>query len=245
MTFNNTDDNWQYVQFKRSGFRKAWFGLYSTSNDFYFAKEDGGKFRFLNADVVLSNGKLGIGTTLPSSPLQVSSNANRTLRLDFTNASNNSTYTWVSLNANSTEQWRVVGRDDDSAKFEIWNKNGDDVFTLSQSGHATIEGDAIIKGNLESKKVKVTASPGSFPDYVFSENYELKTLAEVEAFINKNGHLPNMPTAKEVEVNGQDLGLIQQKLLEKIEELTLYIIELKNQNIAQQKVIDSMLDKMN
>ena len=98
---------------------------------------------------------------------------------------------------------------------------------------------SILNGNLESKKVKVSAVPGSFPDYVFSKDYQLKSLPELEAFIKENGHLPNVPTAKEVETNGQDLGLIQQKLLEKIEELTLYIIaqekekeELKKESLS-------------
>ena len=52
--------------------------------------------------------------------------------------------------------------------------------------------------------------------------------------IQANGHLPKVPTAQEVEANGQDLGLIQQKLLEKIEELTLYTIE-QDQNLVQKQ----------
>ncbi|PWL28955.1 pyocin knob domain-containing protein [uncultured Roseivirga sp.] len=99
-------------------------------------------------------------------------------------------------------------------------------------------------GILESKKVKVTASPGSFPDYVFSENYKLKTLSELEAYIKANGHLPNIPTAKEVEANGQDLGLIQQKLLEKIEELTLYTIEQNKKNQEQGIIINKLINRI-
>ncbi|OEK03666.1 hypothetical protein BFP97_20030 [Roseivirga sp. 4D4] len=91
-------------------------------------------------------------------------------------------------------------------------------------------GDIVVNNNLESKKVKVTATPGSFPDYVFKPDYKLRSLSELSAFIKENGHLPNIPKAVEVEANGQDLGLIQQKLLEKIEELTLYVIDLKQEN---------------
>ncbi|WP_420385803.1 hypothetical protein [Roseivirga sp.] len=90
-------------------------------------------------------------------------------------------------------------------------------------------GKVLIYGDLETKKVMVTAAPGTFPDYVFSNDYLRKSLPELEVYIKNNGHLPNMPTAKEVEANGQDLGLIQQKLLEKIEELTLYTIEQNNE----------------
>ncbi len=86
-------------------------------------------------------------------------------------------------------------------------------------------GKVSVMGNLESKKVKVTATPGSFPDYVFKPDYSLMPIDQLANYINKNGHLPNIPKASDVEANGQDLGLIQQKLLEKIEELTLYMIE--------------------
>ena len=85
----------------------------------------------------------------------------------------------------------------------------------------------IVDNDMESKKVKVSANPGSFPDYVFKPEYKLRSLSELAAYIETNGHLPNVPKAEEVERNGQDLGHIQQKLLEKIEELTLYVIELK------------------
>lgn len=105
------------------------------------------------------------------------------------------------------------------------------VFSISNTGVLTHYGksffndDMIIDGNIESKKVKVTATPGSVPDYVFKPDYKLRSLSELESFIKINSHLPNVPSAKEVETNGQDVGEMQLKLLEKIEELTLYVIE--------------------
>ena len=88
-----------------------------------------------------------------------------------------------------------------------------------------VGGDAIVYGDIESEKVKVSTTPGSFPDYVFKPEYKLRSLNELESFIQTNGHLPNVPKAEEVEANGQNLGEIQKKLLEKIEELTLYTID--------------------
>ena len=102
------------------------------------------------------------------------------------------------------------------------------------------DGAVIVPGNFESNKVKVSASPGTVPDYVFDEEYGLKSLAEVEAYIKANSHLPNIPSAKEVETNGQDVGAMQLKLLEKIEELTLYMIELKKENQAQKDRITAL-----
>ncbi len=95
---------------------------------------------------------------------------------------------------------------------------------LDGSGNLTVQNNLVAKGNFESQKVKVTATPGSFPDYVFMPDYSLMPLDQLANYIESNGHLPNIPKAAEVEASGQDLGLIQQKLLEKIEELTLYTI---------------------
>ncbi|SFC36080.1 hypothetical protein SAMN04487891_109171 [Flagellimonas taeanensis] len=80
-----------------------------------------------------------------------------------------------------------------------------------------------VKGKIHAEEVKVDLSvPG--PDYVFKEGYDLKSLEEVKNYIKEHGHLPNIPSAKEMEANGIQLGEMNMKLLEKIEELTLYII---------------------
>ena len=77
------------------------------------------------------------------------------------------------------------------------------------------------------------------PDYVFDESYKLMSLDEVAKFIDENNHLPNVPSAKEIKASGLNLSQMQMRLLEKVEELTLYtldqhktISELKAQNEA-------------
>ncbi len=70
----------------------------------------------------------------------------------------------------------------------------------------------------------------AWPDYVFSKDYKLKPLSEVEKFIQQNKHLPNIPAAADLEKSGIEVGEMQRKMMEKIEELTLYIIELKKEN---------------
>ena len=66
---------------------------------------------------------------------------------------------------------------------------------------------------------------GYWPDYVFDKGYRLAPLAEVADFVRLNHRLPEMPSAEEVSKNGQDLGSMNEKLLKKVEELTLYLIE--------------------
>jgi len=66
-------------------------------------------------------------------------------------------------------------------------------------------------------------------DYVFEENYFLSPLSEVESFIKTNKHLPNIPSAEQFKSDGYKVGEMDEMLLRKIEELTLYIIELKKE----------------
>lgn len=105
-------------------------------------------------------------------------------------------------------------------------------YKLDVNGTSRFTQKMIVEDDIESKKVKVTATPGSVPDYVFKPDYELRSLPELESYIKTNSHLPNVPSAKEIEANGQDVGELQLKLLEKIEELTLHIIKL-NKRIVE------------
>ena len=74
-------------------------------------------------------------------------------------------------------------------------------------------------------------------DYVFAPNYRLRSLFDLESYIQRNGHLPEVPSASEMQQNGLSVSEMQTTLLKKVEELTLYVIELKKQNeILQQQV---------
>ncbi len=79
-----------------------------------------------------------------------------------------------------------------------------------------------VNGNIRSKEVVVETG---WADYVFDKQYKLPPLYEVEQYININNHLPDIPSAMEIQTNGLKLGELQTKMMQKIEELTLYIIE--------------------
>lgn len=86
------------------------------------------------------------------------------------------------------------------------------------------------------------ASP-AWPDYVFEDDYNLLPLKEVEKHIEEKGHLPNIPSAKEVEEKGHfSLGVMNKKLLEKVEELTLYLID-QNKKLEKQGELIRKLEK--
>ncbi len=81
-----------------------------------------------------------------------------------------------------------------------------------------------VKGSIHAEEVKVDLSVPA-PDYVFEPDYNLTSLEDIEKYILSNKHLPEIPSSKEMEVNGIQLGEMNMLLLKKIEELTLYIIE--------------------
>lgn len=89
-------------------------------------------------------------------------------------------------------------------------------------------------GTVYCQKIKVDAQEGA-ADYVFESNYDLKPLSEVESYIKENKHLPNVPSAKEFEENGMDVVKMNFKLLEKIEELTLHMIDMEKEVIKLEK----------
>lgn len=88
-----------------------------------------------------------------------------------------------------------------------------------------------VNGDIRAKRVKVTAT--NWPDYVFHPSYQLPGLMEVADFIHQHQHLPGVPSQAEVQREGSvDVGAMNETLLKKIEELTLYMIELKKENIS-------------
>ncbi len=93
-----------------------------------------------------------------------------------------------------------------------------------------------VNGNIRSKEVVVEII--NWPDYVFDNKYKLQTLEEIEQYIIKNKHLPGIASAAEIQTNGLKVGELQGKMMEKIEELTLYIIELKKEvQVLQSQIL--------
>lgn len=149
-----------------------------------------------NAFNVLKNGNTGIGSIAPTYKLEI--NAGTTSALLVKNA------------AGAAYGIRTQVLDNNIKAFVIEN-NGVEKFRINGGG--TIYGKEIF------------LMYGAFPDYVFSKEYNLKSLDEVSDFIKMNNHLPNIPSADDVKENGIGTAELQVKLLEKIEELTLYIID--------------------
>lgn len=187
------------------------------------------------------NGKVGIGTVTPVGKLDIEGSV--------TLATGNEKLLFSSVHRNGTDNRsliapRKLNNNDDwdwgqefgyHNHYRAWYFDGNlGIGTFDTKGYKLG-----VKGKIAAEEVKVAVS-GNWPDYVFEENYNLPSLEEVESHIQENGHLENIPSAKEVEKNGIHLGEMNAKLLEKIEELTLYMIEQNKKKDALQKEVENL-----
>lgn len=107
-------------------------------------------------------------------------------------------------------------------------------------GNMVVNGKITCKDELEVigltastiKAEDINVNMNNAADYVFDENYNLKSLSEVESYVNEHKHLPGMPSAAEMDANGVSVSKMSNLLLEKVEELTLHMIKLEKENAA-------------
>ncbi|WDF59576.1 tail fiber protein [Flavobacterium sp. KACC 22758] len=186
-------------------------------------------------------GSLGISTSVLTSPLTVGEFHGVKLSVGGTTwASNKILYTsWISGIGDFTEI-NVVGKYANNASIRLIENGNVGIGANNPDSKLTVA------GNIHAQEVKVTVNAGVVPDYVFANDYKLKPLNEVEHYIKQNSHLPEIPSAQEIEKNGLMLAEMNMNLLKKIEEMTLYMItqskELDNQKTELEVIKSKLLE---
>jgi len=98
-----------------------------------------------------------------------------------------------------------------------------------------------VNGQIHARSVKIDIK--DWADFVFEKDYDLPRLREIENYINKKGHLPNVPSTQEVTENGIELGEMQKILLQKVEELTIYLIQQDKEIESLKKELKNLKEK--
>lgn len=188
--------------------------------------------------IINNNGNVGIGTTSPSKLLHVSSAApsfllERTGSVSWETRIDNNGRFIIQDATNATEPLKMEAL---TPTATIYTKSNGNVGI----GTADPKSKLAVDGTIKATKVEVMADVNSVPDYVFEEDYELRTLQETKAYIEANKHLPEIPSAAEIGKDGIDLGDMNMRLLKKIEELTLYQIQLMEEMTKMKKELEEM-----
>lgn len=244
----NTDEGDVVLSFHRAGHSSASI-RHSSKRGFIFSGDGAVNSNHL---FISSNGNIGIGTASPVANLHVGGDGVRAERFTVSginDRTNNSP--WYGLGRSS---FLDLSSTDDKGAVQVAGyygllfKTNNGTMGIHQNGNVLIGKTAQINssykldiaGKVRANEIVVNTTGA---DYVFESGYQLPELNFVEQFISENNHLPGIPSAAEMQKEGMSVGELNTKLLEKIEELTLYVIELKKENESQNEMIQKLLEE--
>jgi hypothetical protein len=218
------------------GIQGSLLQMYSSASNADIAFGYGSSASFTEQMRIKGTGNVGIGNNAPSNKLDVSG------RMRLRNESAGvSAGIWI--DGTTTAQRGFIGAYDNNYMGFYGSGNTNWGLLYNENTGQVNIGTATpatgyllnVNGKIISEEVRVQLK-AAWPDYVFEQDYKKLSLNELEKYVDENKHLPNIPSAAEVEKDGQHLGEIQRKMLEKIEELSLYILELnKKIKILEEK----------
>ena len=194
---------------------------------------------------ITETGKVGIGTDSPQRALHIVSSDDPKIYIEGLSTADPT----VNFRMNEI-QYGVIGWDiaDNVMKLKygstMTGAKGINIDINNNIGIGTTDPGSFklaVEGKIGAHEIVVTMD--GWADFVFESNYDLMPLKELETYIQENKHLPEIPTTAEVKKNGISVGEMNAKLLQKVEELTLYVIELQMKNEEQDKIIVELQNK--
>ncbi|MEQ9229451.1 MAG: tail fiber protein [Cyclobacteriaceae bacterium] len=196
--------------------------------------------------IYYNSGKVGIGTSSPSKRLHLEGSSVAEAILLKNTAVSGNRFSSIKLFDGNDDGWNLSYGGNwlsQSLRFEpvIAGTAQDEVFTILSNGKIGIgtslpDATLTVKGDIHTQEVLVDLNGAVAPDYVFEEDYDLRTLEETEEYIKANKHLPEVPSAAEMAENGVYLKEMNMLLLKKVEELTLYLIEQEKRIVELEKL---------
>ncbi|MEC7262905.1 MAG: hypothetical protein VXW38_04130 [Bacteroidota bacterium] len=241
----------RYIRFSEVNYIGAFINYDGGSNTLHIGMHESDDTQISNDNKVISiprsTGYVGIGTVSPEYKFEVNEgeigirgyNTSRYIRFSEIN------YQGAFINYDGGSNTLHIGVHESNDKN---TSNDDKVINIPRNtgnvgiGTSNPGGYKLaVKGKIRAEEIKVETG---WADYVFEDGYDLPSLEEVERHIKEKGHLINIPSAKEVEANGVELGEMNKLLLEKIEELTLYIIELKANSEKEISLLKTEIEKL-
>ena len=210
----------------------GWTGFRSSGSDwdigcnslgYLIYSRDASAYRFA---IDKTSGNIGIGTLSPSASLHASRTDSSYIMIAETTGATG----WTGFRSSGSDWdigcnslgYLIYSRDASAYRFVIDKTSGNiGIGTVNPTHKLSVN------GTIRAKEIIVDTG---WSDFVFENDYRLPSLSEVESFIAENKHLPGIPTEAEVKEKGVSVGNISSKLLQKIEELTLYVIDLKKEN---------------
>ena len=155
---------------------------------------------------------------------------------------------WIHFYHTSNSGYWAFHNGQDQETFHIYYKkpDGSIIYPLRLKADGSIETMELLVAEVKADNIKskqLTLEIENVADYVFDEDYKLNSLEEVESFVKENKHLPGIPSAKVLEEQGVNVAEMSNLLLQKIEELTLYIIDLKKENEELKELFNQSISK--
>lgn len=241
---------------------KTVFKASTTQTEIHAAGSGGTVIKSDGDDALVTiddDGYMGVGTSSPEGLLHVGDNTGSGVifsnRISTFSPMKGAQISWAESNLEGGTEGDLIiapSTDVNTSSIRFFTNNGTTVgerVRIDESGNVGIgtnsPGAALaVNGTILAHEVAITTNVTSYPDFVFTDDYKLMSLEDLKQFIEKYGHLPEIPTATEASQNGIKLAEMNKKLLQKVEELTLHLIE-ANQRMVEMNGRLIQLEKEN